>query len=943
MNKLPKKFLIFALVITQLLGIFYLGFFNKEKTIPKAQAGQSFIYYLPLVANDTRSFITDILIQKVDVKPTISYTFFHGDGSTGTNGLVLSGYSTLIAETRGTSLQDCLNQGAGAPQFPVCTILPISFPAGYRGTAVFTSDQEVNISVRTRIFVANAGYINSSYNAIVNQSNIVFVPTAYTNKYGGYCSSFFNVVNVGNNSAPIKMKYKSSNTFTKEVLYDLPAHAQYTLTNNSPSCPAPGGSGYDTENISKTFNIQDQTEGTITVSQQDGVSESPQLIAQMAEAKTDSSKVYGFTPGVPATLNRIQFVPQVSNGGFGGFYTGTDYFNATNADIGITVDYLFSGSLNGTGQPCTFRANVPAQGVYAKFDNDPSDPCLTPAHNYGFAKVTADAPGIGCVSNVGAGGSRFGSNPCSGTDELKQTIGLPIQGTSSVNPFTGFTESSGTSIANINSSFVSFTIKYYEEQTGIDTNIYYKFDSVAPNTFVAIFPPGTPPQWPYPNGPRYNPNGPVFDPSKLYSARIVDASLPLFTVTNVTQSNNGGVTGGWSYVEPNLPYPTYNLAENGNVVIHAVCAITNKGIQNVRAAVNVISSLYSPFPSPLIITTDTSGNGRAPMSLHVGDVENLDVTTIPPEINRIAGGIYKWDNLNGPNEIFQPREFTFTFDCPNPFINVSHNDAYDSGYYKTDKYVVKSPDTAAPRYTAFNTDVVNSFNRDTETLANDFENGLPSKASKNSWLMGGTRNPYVGINNYDELRKFALSTKVTNIRLSSAFVSGSNLDLTNLANSALDKKVFVLDMIDYRSTPINLIGMGGLTDGTIFFLKSSDISIPIKITAERARPSSHILIITNTSVQIDVDASSPIRYLNAGVVSNQDIIVGNDTNTNNQLLIEGFVHASGKFSSKLNYSTANGIKPAVQVNFSPEYYFVFKGDFISRSAGITDRTLVGLD
>lgn len=298
------------------------------------------------------------------------------------------------------------------------TYFPLDASAGFNGSVVISSDQEV--AAITNV-LGDGGAAGASYESFSAGAPSVSLPIIMKGNFG--FDTWFNVQNSGTSQADVTVTYANT-ACTENATIEAGAAATFDQSTNS--CLTSGYVG------AATVTVADTASDSIvaTVMQQNGT----QLLAYN-----------GFTGG---STNPVMPLVQANNFGFS---TGIQIQNTGGSSTNVTVTYA-AGS---AGTNCTEQKSIPA-GASKTFALEATCTKLNGPTFVGAATVTGNSSGqplaaIVNQSNFSNSGSAYnGINPANATS----TVNFPLIMKDNFGYFTGFNVyNAGGSSASVNCTF----------------------------------------------------------------------------------------------------------------------------------------------------------------------------------------------------------------------------------------------------------------------------------------------------------------------------------------------------------------------------------------------------------------------------------------------------------------------------------------------------------
>lgn len=304
--------------------------------------------------------------------------------------------------------------------------LPSQVAAGFKGSAVISSDQKIAAIVNLVSPSLSSLSLGSSYVGVTSGSRTAALPLLFKNFFG--FNTFFSVQNVGQASTTITITYSNGQTDTATI--------------------PPGGSARFDQNTSAKLTNGFNGSAVITSSASD-------IAAVVTQYDDSTSLTYnGFAAG---TTN--PYFPLVNANNFG-FITGIPIQNLGNAASDVTVTYTKSD-----GTSCTERQNIPAKGTkyfaLNAFGGTPDagtvENCPNTGAFVGSARVTANSGSVelvGIVNQLNAGTNKGGSYSSFNATSATSTVVYPLIQDRFFGYFTGI------SVVNVGTVATTITCTY---------------------------------------------------------------------------------------------------------------------------------------------------------------------------------------------------------------------------------------------------------------------------------------------------------------------------------------------------------------------------------------------------------------------------------------------------------------------------------------------------
>jgi photosystem II stability/assembly factor-like uncharacterized protein len=456
-----------------------------------ASSPNSYVYYLPALANQASGFTTYLTFQNIGNGPANIHDFTFDQAGN----LILLNYF---------SASYCYSLALQGECFE-----PNPLTAGSTGNAVIVSDQPLNI-----IIAEATTYGASAYSISSGANDTLIMPIALNNASGGFTSQF-NIFNGASIPTTATLQFYNNDG-------SLVSAATQTLT-----LGAYGSLVVDQANISA---LPSGYSGWAQLTAMPG----SLLTAQVLEQNPNSNFVALTTAtSQPQTM---LYAPAIFNKTFGGFVTGANIVNPSASAISVTVTYYDHTGTATTTPPFTLNAHAVQpiyQGANSGSNGLPS-PNGLPTNYYGSAKVTSSGSGVVMLVNEG-GGTTASGNARSGvylalapnTSTASNTVALPVMANG------GFKYTTGTTILNTSASSVNGTIQYYNTD-GSAQGAAHPF-TIAPYASFALYQ-GDPAQS-LPN-------------TFFGSAIITQSSGPTGSLVATTNAQSSSFF--YTYTEPNL-------------------------------------------------------------------------------------------------------------------------------------------------------------------------------------------------------------------------------------------------------------------------------------------------------------------------------------------------------------------------------------------------------
>jgi hypothetical protein len=313
---------------------------------------------------------------------------------------------SFYPEGSGTASADVTGDTVPASGVKAYGTLPSSVAAGFSGSAVISSDQNVAAIVNVAGDSLNFGL--SSYSGFSSGSKSVSLPLLFRNTFG--FSTFFNVQNVGANPTNVTITYKGTTTTGTPVNasqgpFSIPASSAKRLDQSAAGVPLPDG-----------------FVGSATIT-----SDAENVVATVIQVGPSTMLGYnGFTGG---STNPVLPLINTNNSGFS---TGVQIQNLGNTATNVTISYTPSSPAVGTA--CTETKSVPANGattfaLNAFIKSEAGENCANGPLFVGTGKVTANSasqPLVAIVNQLNSaakkGDSYGGFDPAAATS----TVVLPL-------------------------------------------------------------------------------------------------------------------------------------------------------------------------------------------------------------------------------------------------------------------------------------------------------------------------------------------------------------------------------------------------------------------------------------------------------------------------------------------------------------------------------------
>ena len=285
------------------------------------------------------------------------------------------------------------------------TYYPIAASAGFNGSVVISSDQQIASVVN----VLSTGSVKAgaSYVAAMQGGTTVLLPLLMKNNGSSTIyNTWFNVQNAGTADATVNVAYSDGTTAGPVTIKQGAAHTFDQLS--------------ETHSV-KVFS------GTVTSTQ-------PVAVAVIEESSIVMFAYSGFAGGV------IHPVMPLINANNSGYVTGIQMQNAGSSDTTVTVSYTHSSSGTDCTETQTVSAGTSKTFALAAFANGANSTCIAAAKFVGSATVTgntASQPLVAIVNQLktGVNGEAYGSfDPASATN----TVVMPLIMDRNNGWFTGF-------------------------------------------------------------------------------------------------------------------------------------------------------------------------------------------------------------------------------------------------------------------------------------------------------------------------------------------------------------------------------------------------------------------------------------------------------------------------------------------------------------------------
>lgn len=282
--------------------------------------------------------------------------------------------------------------------------LPSAVDAGFKGSAVISSDQRIAAIVNLISPNLNNLSLGSSYVGVTGGSQSVSLPLLFKNSFD--FNTFFSVQNVGQAATQVTVTYSGGglNSPVTEQATIQPGAAHRFDQQSNPNLP-------------NGFN------GSAVVT-----STASDIAAVVTQWSSTTSLTYnGFAAGTTDP-----FFPLV-NANNAGFITGISLQNIGTASTNVTVTYTPSSA----GQTCTETKTIPAKGTaffaLNSFSTTPesgvTENCANGATFVGSARVTtnsANQPLVGIVNQLNQGTRKGGSYSSFDASAGTNTVVFPL-------------------------------------------------------------------------------------------------------------------------------------------------------------------------------------------------------------------------------------------------------------------------------------------------------------------------------------------------------------------------------------------------------------------------------------------------------------------------------------------------------------------------------------
>lgn len=305
-----------------------------------------------------------------------------------------------------------------------------SFMPGGAGWATVTSDQEVAVFVNE---FAPGGLDGSSYTSIQMPAGVgttLFAPTIVNNAYGGYTTG----IGLSNTSAimatmvTVTYRDQSGNT-VKTQSFTLPAHGYAGLYSGDSTLGLPAG-----------------FTGTATITSSD-----LQAVAGIVNEVGPGGQFSSYD-AVSAGATTL-YAPAALNNAYGGYTTGMGIQNTTSTAGSVTVTY-YDGSGASAGSVVKPIAANGYLGIYQGGVDGP------PASTTGYTAAITGTVGIAAIVNETAPGG-MQSTSYNGEPAGSGYLNLALVENAGSDGW-----STGLGIVNVTNATISFTLTYFNAQTG---------------------------------------------------------------------------------------------------------------------------------------------------------------------------------------------------------------------------------------------------------------------------------------------------------------------------------------------------------------------------------------------------------------------------------------------------------------------------------------------
>jgi hypothetical protein len=330
--------------------------------------------------------------------------------------------------------------GEGTATAPVATVpgtipangqvtfasLPSQVAAGFKGSAVISSDQKIAaIANLISPTLANPS-LASSYVGVTGGARTSALPLIFKDRGGA--NTFFSVQNVGQASTVVTVEY--SNNTTQQATIPPGGSARFDQGTNAALPSNFAGSAIVTSTASDIAAVVTQYDSKVALTYN------------------------GFKSG---TTNPVFPLVNINNGGS---LTGISLQNLGAASTNVTVTYTKSSD----GSQCTETKTIASEGTayfgltsFTGTTNQPGENCPNNAAFVGSATVTANsasAPLAGIVNQVDPANNKGGAYSSFNAADATDTVVFPLIMDRNFTLFTGF------SVVNVGAADITITCTY---------------------------------------------------------------------------------------------------------------------------------------------------------------------------------------------------------------------------------------------------------------------------------------------------------------------------------------------------------------------------------------------------------------------------------------------------------------------------------------------------
>lgn len=262
----------------------------------------------------------------------------------------------------------------------------INLPANFNGWAQISGGS--NDQLVAQVLEQNgATHFVAIANATTPATSLV-APAIFNRAFGSFTTGL-NIVNPGNSAVTVTLSYHDANGVASNApTFSVPAHGVQAIFNGATS-----GTGLPSGGLAANF------AGSMTLSATGGVVMAVNEDGGTTASGSRESGVYDAEHVGKSSLS----LPVMSNGAFGGYFTGSTLVNTTNQSVTVSLQYYDS---NGNAVGTAHSFTIPAYGSHFNYQGGES-PAL-PSGYYGDAlAVVTSGPANALVSTANAISSQF--------------------------------------------------------------------------------------------------------------------------------------------------------------------------------------------------------------------------------------------------------------------------------------------------------------------------------------------------------------------------------------------------------------------------------------------------------------------------------------------------------------------------------------------------------